>query len=102
MSAGSASPTDRGRVAGPRDKVRALQHTLYRAAKADPGRRFHTREPWSHPGQVHALAGKAECRRGTASVSRVRENRMPGVRREALRCIPGVAGRNSEGGSWVT
>jgi RNA-directed DNA polymerase len=23
------------------DKVRALQHTLYRAAKADPGRRFH-------------------------------------------------------------
>jgi group II intron reverse transcriptase/maturase len=25
----------------PRDKVRALQHTLYRTAKADPGRRFH-------------------------------------------------------------
>jgi RNA-directed DNA polymerase len=25
----------------PRDPVRALQHTLYRAAKADPGRRFH-------------------------------------------------------------
>ena len=24
------------------DPVRALQHTLYRAAKADPGRRFHT------------------------------------------------------------
>jgi RNA-directed DNA polymerase len=23
------------------DKVRALQHTLYRAAKADPGQRFH-------------------------------------------------------------
>ncbi|MBV9729146.1 MAG: group II intron reverse transcriptase/maturase [Pseudonocardiales bacterium] len=42
MSAGSASPTGRGRVAVPRDKVRALQHTLYRAAKADPGRRFHT------------------------------------------------------------
>lgn len=35
-----ASPTDRGHV--PRDKVRALQHTLYRAAKVDPGRRFHT------------------------------------------------------------
>ncbi|MGB8202199.1 MAG: group II intron reverse transcriptase/maturase [Pseudonocardiaceae bacterium] len=42
MSAGLASPTDRGSVAVPRDKVRALQHTLYRAAKADPGRRFHT------------------------------------------------------------
>jgi RNA-directed DNA polymerase len=24
------------------DKVRELQRTLYRAAKADPGRRFHT------------------------------------------------------------
>jgi RNA-directed DNA polymerase len=35
-----ASPADSGRV--PLDKVRALQHTLYRAAKADPGRRFHT------------------------------------------------------------
>ena len=35
----SASPADSGRV--PLDKVRALQHTLYRAAKADPGRRFH-------------------------------------------------------------
>ena len=35
-----ASPADSGR--SPLDKVRALQHTLYRAAKADPGRRFHT------------------------------------------------------------
>ena len=35
----SASPADGGR--SPLDKVRALQHTLYRAAKADPGRRFH-------------------------------------------------------------
>jgi RNA-directed DNA polymerase len=39
-----ASPADSGtnvvdRV--PVDKVRALQHTLYRTAKADPGRRFH-------------------------------------------------------------
>jgi RNA-directed DNA polymerase len=35
----SASPAGGGR--SPLDKVRALQHTLYRAAKADPGRRFH-------------------------------------------------------------
>jgi group II intron reverse transcriptase/maturase len=35
----SASPADSGRCS--LDKVRALQHTLYRAAKADPGRRFH-------------------------------------------------------------
>ena len=40
MSAFSASPAARGSpVAG--DPVRALQHALYRAAKADPGRRFH-------------------------------------------------------------
>jgi RNA-directed DNA polymerase len=29
------------RGSAPRDPVRALQHALYRAAKADPGRRFH-------------------------------------------------------------
>ena len=40
MSAVSASPAAKGSpVAG--DPVRALQHALYRAAKADPGRRFH-------------------------------------------------------------
>jgi RNA-directed DNA polymerase len=44
VSAVKASPADSGtnvvdRV--PVDKVRALQHTLYRTAKADPGRRFH-------------------------------------------------------------
>lgn len=39
MSAVVASPA----VAGvPADPVRALQHALYRAAKADPGRRFHS------------------------------------------------------------
>ncbi len=40
LSAGQASPAASGsRVV--RDPVRALQHALYRAAKADPGRRFH-------------------------------------------------------------
>lgn len=38
MSAVSASPA--AQESGP-DSVRALQHALYRAAKADPGRRFH-------------------------------------------------------------
>ena len=37
MSALVASPTLGVDV----DAVRALQHVLYRAAKADPGRRFH-------------------------------------------------------------
>ena len=40
MSAVSASPTVGG--GSPSDPVRALQHALYRAAKADPGRRFHS------------------------------------------------------------
>lgn len=35
----SASPAVRGQM--PVDTVRALQHTLYRTAKAGPGRRFH-------------------------------------------------------------
>jgi RNA-directed DNA polymerase len=40
VSAGQASPAAKGsRV--PRDPVRVLQHALYRAAKAGPGRRFH-------------------------------------------------------------
>ena len=40
MSAGSsASPADSR--SSRLDEVRALQHTLYRTAKADPGRRFH-------------------------------------------------------------
>ncbi|BBZ08782.1 hypothetical protein MDOR_29510 [Mycolicibacterium doricum] len=38
MSAVSASPIVSG--SAPADPVRALQHALYRAAKADPGRRF--------------------------------------------------------------
>jgi len=40
VSAVSASPTVGG--GSPSDPVRALQHALYRAAKADPGRRFHS------------------------------------------------------------
>ena len=34
-------PPLRDRRGVPADPVRALQHALYRAAKADPGRRFH-------------------------------------------------------------
>jgi RNA-directed DNA polymerase len=42
VSAAMASPAAPGSVRGvPADPVRALQHALYRAAKADPGRRFH-------------------------------------------------------------
>jgi retron-type reverse transcriptase len=44
VSAVSASPADGGVLVVdkvPWDKVRALQHTLYRTAKAEPERRFH-------------------------------------------------------------
>jgi len=42
VSAGQASPAAKGSGRGvPADPVRALQHALYRAARADPGRRFH-------------------------------------------------------------
>jgi RNA-directed DNA polymerase len=42
VSAVRASPAAQGSGRGiPADPVRALQHALYRAAKADPGRRFH-------------------------------------------------------------
>src|ERR1700749_1724710 len=42
VSAVSASPAAQGSGRGvPADPVRALQHALYRAAKTDPGRRFH-------------------------------------------------------------
>src|SRR5207253_5994700 len=43
VSAVSASPAAQGSGRGvPSDPVRALQHALYRTAKADPGRRFHS------------------------------------------------------------
>jgi RNA-directed DNA polymerase len=42
VSAVKANPTAKGSGRDvPADPVRALQHALYRAAKADPGRRFH-------------------------------------------------------------
>ena len=37
---------------------------------------------------------------GTRVIWRKLDCLNPNVRREALRCIPGAAGRNSEGGSW--
>jgi group II intron reverse transcriptase/maturase len=50
----SASPA--ALVTMPLDKVRALQHTLYRAAKADPGRRFHALMDKVHRRDVLARA----------------------------------------------
>ncbi|MFE7359311.1 group II intron reverse transcriptase/maturase [Streptomyces sp. NPDC057543] len=54
MSARVASPAVGGR--SPSDPVRALQHALYRAAKADPGRRFHALGDKVHRRDVLARA----------------------------------------------
>ena len=53
MSAVVASPTLGVEVLDP---VRALQHALYRAAKADPGRRFHALYDKVHRRDVLARA----------------------------------------------
>ncbi len=68
MSAVSASSAASGSVTDP---VRALQHALYRAAKADPGRRFHTLSDKVHRRDVLERAW-ADVRRngGAAGIDR--------------------------------
>jgi len=59
-------------------------------------------------GQAHP-GGERKHRVATHHLSRPRgllgpcaaTSGMHGVRREALRCIPGAAGKDSEGGSWI-
>src|SRR5690348_13646517 len=73
VSAVSASPAASGSGVS-LDPVRALQHALYRAAKADPGRRF------------HALYDKV-CRRDVlqrAWVAVRRNNGAPGIGKTTL------------------
>ena len=77
MSAVLASPAASGsRVIG--DPVRALQHALYRAAKAGPGRRF------------HALYDKV-CRRDVALqrawVAVRSKNGVPGIDKITLAAV---------------
>jgi RNA-directed DNA polymerase len=60
-----ASPTEK-------DKVRELQRTLYRAAKADPGRRFHALDDKLHRRDVLERAwGQVRRNRGAAGIDRV-------------------------------
>src|SRR6476660_4432924 len=54
------------------DKVRELQRTLYRAAKADPGRRFHALYDKLHRRDVLERAwGQVRANRGAAGIDRV-------------------------------
>ena len=58
------------RTAG-QDKVRELQRTLYRAAKADPGRRFHALHDKVHRRDVLERAwGQVRRNRGAAGIDR--------------------------------
>jgi group II intron reverse transcriptase/maturase len=53
------------------DKVRELQRTLYRAAKADPGRRFHALYDKVHRGDVLERAWElGRANRGAAGIDR--------------------------------
>src|SRR5204863_4264416 len=54
------------------DKVRELQRTLYRAAKADPGRRFHALYDKVDRRDVLERAwGQVRANRGAAGIDRV-------------------------------
>jgi len=65
VSALVASPTEQ-------DKVRELQRTLYRAAKADPGRRFHALYDKVHRRDVLERAwGQVRRNRGAAGIDRI-------------------------------
>ena len=65
MSAFVARPTEQ-------DKVRELQRTLYRAAKADPGRRFHALyDKLLRRDVVERAWGQVRANRGAAGIDRV-------------------------------
>lgn len=54
------------------DRVRALQHVLYRAAKADPSRRFHALFDKVHRWDVLERAWQdVRCNRGAAGIDRI-------------------------------
>jgi RNA-directed DNA polymerase len=69
VSAVVASPTP---GAGSPGAVRALQHVLYRAAKADPGRRFHALYDKVHRRDVMGRAwGQVRANNGAPGIDRI-------------------------------
>jgi RNA-directed DNA polymerase len=62
-----------GQCRQPRDKVRELQRTLYRAAKADPKRRFHALYDKIYRSDVMERAwDQVRRKRGAAGIDRIK------------------------------
>jgi RNA-directed DNA polymerase len=129
VSAVSASSAAVG--SAPADPVRALQHALYRATKADPGRRFHALWDKIYRRDILWRAWVAvRSNNGAPGIDRItvaeveeygvirlldelagelrtgRYRPLPArrvfiVRRAALGCIPNTVGRNLEECFWV-
>lgn len=97
MSAVLASPAAKE---SEMDSVRALQHALYRAAKADPGRRFHSLGDKIGRRDVLERAWENVRRNGgAAGIDADHHHRCPGVRG-----LPaaGRGDRGVEGGSLAS
>ena len=78
------------------DKVRELQRTLYRAAKADPGRRFHALYDKVYRRDVLERAWElVRANRGAAGIDRqtIADVEQYGVSRAARRAGRGPEGR---------
>jgi len=95
VSAVSASSAASGSVMDP---VRALQHTLYRAAKADPGRRFHALGDKVYRRDVLERAWEDVRRNGgAAGIDRVTITDVQEYGVPRLACETGSARRASRG-----
>jgi group II intron reverse transcriptase/maturase len=80
------------------DKVRELQRTLYRAAKADPGRRFHALHDKVHRRDVLERAWELVRRnRGAAGID---QQTIDGVERYGVDRLLGELATDLSGGSY--
>jgi RNA-directed DNA polymerase len=80
------------------DKVRELQRTLYRAAKADPGRRFHALHDKVHRRDVLERAWElVRANRGAAGIDR---QTITDVEEQGITELLDELAADLEGGRW--